>query len=351
MKETPKNLGFVMPAEWEKHSAIWLPWPHDKISFPKLKKVEDATVNIIKAIHEHEDVELLVLNEEMKKHACAKLEKAGVNLKKITFHVVDYMNAWMRDCGPTFIKNRETHELAWIKWNYNVYGEKFPELLIDNEAMLKLRGKISGRMFEPGIILEGGAIEVNGNGALLTTEQCLLNPNRNPNLSRDDIEKYLRDYLGVHKIIWLKKGLVGDHTDGHIDDIARFVGTNKIICAYEENQSDENYQILEDNYQALLKVTDNYNKPFEVIKLPMAHLTYSDDKPFDAGTKAAASYTNFYIGNKVVLAPIYKDPNDKKAIEIIQSCFPNHKVVGIDCSDVIYGGGAIHCMTQQQPVA
>jgi agmatine deiminase len=350
MIQTPKQLGFIMPAEWEKHSAIWLAWPHDKISFPKLEKVEDAVVAIIKAIHEHEDVELLVLDEPMKSRASSKLLEANVNLTKITFHVVDYMDAWMRDCGPMFIKNPVTHELGWVKWVYNVYGGKFPDLLKDNDVMLKLRGKISARMFEPGIVMEGGAIEVNGNGVLLTTEQCLLNPNRNPNLNRDEIEKYLRDYLGANKIIWLKRGLFNDHTDGHIDDVAKFVSINKIVCAYEENPADENYKILEENYQALLKVTDSFNKPFEIVKLPMAHLKYNDDKPFEAGQKAVASYTNFYIGNKTVIAPIYNDPNDAKALEIIQSCFPERKIVGIDCSDLIYGGGAIHCMTQQQPL-
>jgi len=349
MTETPKQSGFHMPAEWEEHSAIWLAWPHDTISFPKLEKVENDVVKIISAIHPHEQVELLVLDAAMQKKVEEMLTNAGVDLKKITFHIVDYMDAWMRDCGPCFLKNSTTHETAWVKWTYNVYGNKFPNLLKDNEVMLKLRREINARMFEPEIVMEGGAIEVNGQGTLITTEQCLLNPNRNPNLTREQIEKYLREYLGVSKIIWLKQGLFGDHTDGHIDDVARFVSANKILCASEDNQEDENYSILKDCYEQLLKTTDKDNKPFEVVKLPMAHLKYSDDKPFEAGGKAAASYTNFYIGNGVVLAPTYNDPNDAKALEIIQSCFPDRKVVGIDCSDIIYGGGAIHCLTQQQP--
>jgi agmatine deiminase len=349
MTDTPKKLGFHMPAEWEEHSAIWLAWPHDKISFPKLGKVENDIVKIIATISPHEQVELLVLNEDMKIKAEGMLKQAAVDLNKITFHIVDYMDAWMRDCGPCFLKNPETYEQAWVKWTYNVYGEKFPDLLKDNEVMLKLRGKINARMFEPEIVMEGGAIEVNGQGTLITTEQCLLSPNRNPSLDKEKIEKYLRDYLGVSKIIWLKQGLFNDHTDGHIDDVAKFVSANKILCAYEENPEDENYAILQDCYQTLTKTTDINNKPFEVIKLPMAHLQYSQDKPFEAGQKAAASYTNFYIGNEVVLAPTYNDLNDAKALEIIQSCFPDRKVVGIDCSDIIYGGGAIHCLTQQQP--
>lgn len=255
----------------------------------------------------------------------------------------------MRDCGPCFLKNPQTNEPAWIKWTYNVYGGKFPNLLKDNEIMLKLRREINARMFEPGIVMEGGAFDVNGQGTLITTEQCLLNPNRNPNLNKEEIEKYLRDYLGVSKIIWLKKGLVGDHTDGHIDDVAKFVSENKIVCSWEADATDGNYKILEENYQALLKAADQNGKPFEVIKLPMAHMTYADDKPFEKGGKAPASYTNFYIGNETILAPTYNDPNDAKALEILQSCFPDRKVAPIDCSDIIYGGGAIHCMTQQQP--
>ena len=215
--------------------------------------------------------------------------------------------------------------------------------------MIALKNEVDAPMFQPGIVMEGGSFEVNGDGVLITTEQCLLNPNRNPNLNKDEIEKYLKDCLGVNKILWLTRGLVGDHTDGHIDDLARFVSKNKILVAFEDDEKDENYQILLDNYTILSDATDQDGSKFELVKLPMAHIVYDKSKPFEKGGKAPASYTNFYIGNNVVLAPTYNDSNDRKALEIIQSCFPDRKVVGIDCSDIIYGGGGIHCLTQQEP--
>jgi len=350
MTNTPLKSGFFMPAEWEKHSAVWLVWPHDEITFPdgRIKKVEKIYVEIIKHLHESEDVELLVLNEKMKSNVTEMLARAGVDALKITLHITDYADVWIRDYGPTFIKNPETRELAWIKWQYNAYNNKFPQLIKDNEVFFALRKDIDKRMFEPGILMEGGAIEVNGQGTALTTEQCLLS--RNPKLSKNEIEKLFKDYLGIKKIIWLKQGLPQDHTDGHMDELARFVSPNKILCAYEENQTDENFKILEANYQSLIKSTDNNNKPFEVVKLPVPHIIYDSNKPFEAEGKAPASYTNFYIGNEVVLASVFKDVNDQRALETLQSCFPNHKVIPIDCSDVIYGGGGVHCMTQQQPV-
>lgn len=338
-----------MPAEWEEHSAIWLAWPYDEITFPegRVEKIEKIYVEIIKNIHTSEDIELLVLNEQMKTKATQMIADAGINLSKITFHITDYADVWMRDYGPTFIKNPETRELAWVKWNYNAYNNKFPDLLKDNEVFFALRKTVDKRMFEPGILLEGGALEVNGSGVCLTTEQCLLA--RNPNFSKEQLENYLRGFLGVKKVIWLKQGLPHDHTDGHIDELARFVSSNKIVCAYEENREDENFKVLDDNYQALCKATDTNGNPFEVIKLQVPHITYDSNKPFEAGEPAPASYTNFYIGNEVVLASVFKDANDAAALEALQMCFPDKKVIGVDCSDVIYGGGGVHCMTQQQP--
>ena len=349
MKDSPLTLGYVMPAEWEPHSAIWLAWPHDEISFPDIKKTEKDVLQIIHAIHTYETVSLLVLDTSMQAYVSEMMEKEDIDISKIHFLVVDYMDAWMRDCGPCFVYNKETKEKTWIKWEYNAYGGKFPDLLKDNDVMIALKNEVDAPMFQPGIVMEGGSFEVNGDGVLITTEQCLLNPNRNPNLNKDEIEKYLKDCLGVNKILWLTRGLVGDHTDGHIDDLARFVSKNKILVAFEDDEKDENYQILLDNYTILSDATDQDGSKFELVKLPMAHIVYDKSKPFEKGGKAPASYTNFYIGNNVVLAPTYNDSNDRKALEIIQSCFPDRKVVGIDCSDIIYGGGGIHCLTQQEP--
>lgn len=347
MLDTPQKSGFIMPAEWEKHSAVWLAWPHDIITFSddKLIAVEQSYVEIIKNIHTSEDVELLVLNEETKTRVSGMLASAKINLSKITFHITDYDDVWIRDYGPTFIINRQDHELAWVKWHYNAYGNKFPELLKDNEVFFNLRRDVDKRMFEPGVIMEGGAIETNGQGIIITTEQCLLNKNRNPELNKNETEKYLNKFVSAKKVIWLKQGLANDHTDGHIDELARFVTPNKIVCAYEDDSTGENYKTLEENYQTLTKVTNLENKPFEIIKLPLPHMKYKD------GTTAPASYCNFYIGNNVVLTATFNDTNDAKALAILQSCFPDHKVIGIDCSNIIYGGGAIHCITQQQPLA
>lgn len=345
------SLGFTMPAEWEQHSALWLAWPYDKITFPngRVEKVEKAYVDIIKNIHASEPVELLVFDEKMKARAEAMLKKAGADTSKITFHLTDYADVWIRDYGPTFIKNSTTRELAWVKWQYNAYGNKFPDLLKDNEVFFNLRRTLDKRMFEPGILNEGGAIETNGQGVILTTEECLLNTNRNQNISKEEMEKCLLDYLGAKKIIWLKQGLAGDHTDGHIDELARFVSPTKILCAYEENPTEANFKILNDNYKMLIKAADAMGSPFEVVKLQIPHVTYDLNKPFEAGGKAPVSYTNFYIGNEVVLASVFGDTNDSAAIAAIQACFPDRKVIPIDCTDIIYGGGGVHCMTQQQP--
>ncbi|MDP2932800.1 MAG: agmatine deiminase family protein, partial [bacterium] len=308
-----------MPAEWEHHSAVWLSWPYDDTTFPgRVHKAEEVFVQMIKALHETEAIELIVLNEAMLERVQSTLESVGVNISKVNFHITDYADVWIRDYGPTFITNNQINELAWIKWHYNAYGKSvdpyFGLVMKDNEVFFNLRKEIDKRMFEPGIVMEGGAIEVNGEGVLLTTEQCLLNKNRNPNLNKAQAERILSDNLGVHKIIWLKEGLFNDHTDGHIDEIARFVAPNKIICAYEEDANDENFQILDTNYQVLKNSTDHEGKPFEVIKLPMPHMNYEaghslhstgPQDPSKKNTeteKASVSYCNFYIGNKVVLA-------------------------------------------------
>lgn len=346
MAVTPKQLGFVMPAEWEKHSATWLAWPYDKTTFPKgIEGVEKTFCKIIKSLEGGERVELVVLDNQMQNRAENLLKNFGADLANVAFHRAVFVDVWVRDYGPIFLINREQKDLAWVKWEYNAYGKAedlyFTDLLKDNKVFNILNP--DGEKFIAKMILEGGSVEINGTGVLLTTEQCLLNPNRNKELDKQQIENYLQDYLGASKIIWLKKGLVNDHTDGHIDDVAKFVSPNKILCAYEDNIEDENFEILNNNYQVLKNSTDQNGKPFELIKLPMPHMKYDD------GEKAPVSYCNFYIGNKVVLVPTFADKNDESAIEIIQSCFPDRKVVAIDCREIIYGGGAIHCMTQQQP--
>jgi len=345
-------MNYRMPAEWEPHSAIWLAWPYDEIAFPKrVKKAEEAVIKMIAAIHTSELVELLVLDEAMKAKAEKLLTASLVDLKKISFRTADYLGGWMRDSGGLWVKNGRG-DLKLVDFSFNAWGNKFPDLQKDALLPTKISSWLNLPIDNPEIIIEGGSIEINGQGMCLATEQCLLNENRNLGKTKKDIEKYLADYLGIKKTIWLYRGLVNDHTDGHVDELAKFVGTNKILCAYEDDPKDANYAILKNNYETLQASVNLEGQPFEVVKLPMPHVYFKDAAVgLKEDAKAPASYINFYIGNSVILAPVYNDQNDAKALKIIQSCFPERKVVGIDCSDIIYGGGAIHCMTQQQPAS
>ncbi len=346
MISTPQQLGFHMPAEWEKHSAVWLAWPFDKTTFTKgVDRAEKTFCEIIKALEGSEIVELLVPDKTIQNRAKNLLKAFGNDLANVKFHQVAFTDVWIRDYGPFFLINRQHNKLAWVKWRYNAYGKAedpyFSNLLKDNEVFNIL--KPAGKKFIADIVLEGGGLEVNGLGSLLATKQTLLNRNRNPNLNDIQLRRYLNDYLGVNNIIWLEKGLINDHTDGHVDNVARFVSSRRIFVAYEENREDENFKILDDNYKVLTSARDQDGQSFEVIKLPLPHMNYDNNQ------KAPVSYTNFYIGNTVVLVPTFQDRNDEKAIQIIQSYFPKHKVLGIECREIIYGGGSIHCLTQPQP--
>ncbi len=337
-----KISNYLMPAEWEPHEAVWLAWPYDEITFPdRVESAEDTFVDMIKALEGSERVELLVLDEEMKESAREKLAAGGVGKGAVIFRMTDYADVWLRDTGPIFV--RDGGRKVITKWIFNSWGGKFEELLKDGEIPAKIAKWKNLPLVKAGLVVEGGAVDVNGTGVCLTTEQCLLNENRNPGMTKGDVEKFLGEYLGVEKTIWLGEGLLNDHTDGHIDEIARFVSRDTIVCAFEDDEGDENYATLRANYEILSAATGLDGKPFEIIKLPMPHVRYDD------GEKAPVSYTNFYIGNKVVLAPVFNDGNDETALEILGECFPGRKLIPIDCSDIIYGGGSIHCMTQQEP--
>jgi len=343
-EETPLRLGYHMPAEWERHEAIWLAWPYDLDSFPDIEKVEDAYVSIIKAIHRFETVNLLVKDEPMLDRVVAILKKASVDLQKVRFHVVGYADVWFRDYGPTFVVTREKEQsrLAIVTWIFNAWGEKYPELMGDSRIPCQINDDLKLECFMPGIVLEGGSVDVNGEGTVLTTEQCLLNENRNPGLGKEEIETYLKEYLGARKVIWLKQGIAGDDTDGHVDDVARFVNLTTVLCSYEDDPEDENYLALKENYEILSKESDQDGNPLKVIKLPMPGRV-------GAGRRLPASYANFYIGNEVVLVPVFGHKNDSKALKIIQEVFPDRKVAGINCREMVHGLGTIHCISQQQP--
>nr|WP_303716283.1 agmatine deiminase family protein [Methanoculleus marisnigri] len=339
---TPAGSGYRMPAEWEPHDAVWLSWPHDRETFPDLATVEAAYVEMIAALRGSETVSLLVTDEKMQIRVKAMLEEEGVDTGGIRFHVVDYADVWFRDYGPTFVVNRKAGSLAMVNWIFNAWGEKYPALMEDTRVPLFMNREMGLPVFTPGIVLEGGSIEVNGCGTVITTEACLLNPNRNPRLSREEIEAYLEAYLGAGHVIWLKRGIAGDDTDGHIDDIARFVNPTTVLCALEENEDDENYALLQENYEILRASTDQDGNPLTVVPLPMPGRV-------GGAERLPASYANFYIGNSVVLVPVFGHPNDEVALARIRQVFPGRKVVGIDCTAMVAGLGAIHCISQQQP--
>ncbi len=340
---TPERLGFCMPAEWDPHEAIYLAWPHDPATFPgRVDAAESAYVEIIRAIHDCEHVELFVLPGSLARVENI-LRKAGISMSCVTFHPVEYADVWFRDYGPIFIRSEITGEIAMTHWKFNAWGEKYGELISDTGIPAVINSQLGLKRFVPGIVLEGGSIDVNGKGTLLTTSQCLLNKNRNPHLSRKEIERYLGDYLGANHIIWLGEGIAGDDTDGHIDDIARFCNPTTVLAVVEDDPADENYMPLMENYEILLSSTDQDGNRLEVIKLPTPGFFG------DSHGRLPASYANFYIGNHTVLVPVFGHANDSRALGIIGECFPGRTVRGIYAGDLVHGLGTIHCMSQQKP--
>lgn len=335
-RETPKALGYAMPAEWERHEAIWLAWPHDAESFGEgLPKVEDAYALVISEIHKSERVELLVTGESMRARVRTKLERAKIDPARVRFHEFPYADVWIRDYGPTFVTKKGA-PLGAVRWVFNAWGGKYKELLGDTKAPSVILKDLGAAVFEPGVILEGGSIEVDGAGTVLATKQCLLNKNRNPTLSRARIEAVLRNHLGVSRVVWLGEGIAGDDTDGHIDDVARFFAKGKVLCAVEDDKSDENYAPLKACAAALAK-------DFDVLTLPMP------DPVAAAGRRLPASYANFYVGNGVVLAPVFGAKQDAAALGVLEKAFPGRRVAAIPCREWVRGLGAVHCGSQQQP--
>ena len=366
----PVELGYRMPAEWHRHSATWLSWPKDPETWPaRVPQVEEIFLKMMAALAPHETVNLLVDGEETEVSVRARSTFPGA--ENIHYRRIPTVDSWIRDYGPTFLLSDTLqfvadcgkkplneandklkyvgHPLAYNDWIFNAWGDKYEELKKDDSIPARLEGLLKVPRFEPGIVMEGGSIEVNGAGCVLTTEQCLLNPNRNPHLNRNEIEQYLKNYLGVEKVLWLGEGIVGDDTDGHIDDIARFVSPNVIVCAIEEDPQDANYELLQDNLKRLKLMTDAKDRPFEIVTLPMPGVvggTSTDSRNLD---RLPASYANFYIANNVVLAPIFGHGNDTRALEVLQTVFPDRQVIGINCEPLVWGMGTIHCITQQQP--
>ncbi|MFH1725637.1 MAG: agmatine deiminase family protein [Elusimicrobiota bacterium] len=333
-----------MPAEWEPHEAIWLSWPHDEESYPDLPRVEETFAEIIAAIQDSERVRLFVTGEAMRERAARLMRARGADPERVRFFTADYADIWIRDYGPIFVVDRERGKRAMTHWVFNAWGGKYEELKGDTRVPESILAAMPMPRFRPGVVLEGGAIDVNGRGALLTTEQCLLNPNRNPGLGREEIEGRLRDYLGAEHVVWLKEGIAGDDTDGHVDDIARFVAKDTVVCAWEDDVSDPNHAVLMEDYELLRRATDQDGRPLTIVKLPMPGVVARRD-----GGRLPASYANFYIGNKTVLVPTFAHANDRRALSILAELFGGRDVVGIDCRALVHGLGTIHCASQQEP--
>jgi agmatine deiminase len=341
--KTPADLGYRIPAEWEPHSATWLSWPRrEGISFPdSFDQVLPALREMVGALTESESVCINVVNGAHEAEARSVLDSLP-HQECITYYEIPTNEPWCRDHGPIFLTRDVDPKLAIVDWDYNAWGNKYPPFDLDEVVPTRVAELLEVPVFYPKMILEGGSIEVNGKGALLTSESCLLNKNRNPNLSREEIEKRLRDFLGVKDVLWLGDGIEGDDTDGHIDDLARFVSENKVVTVVEEDSDDANYKPLQENLARLREMKIDGRK-IDIELLPMPK------KIVREGMRMPASYANFYIANKVVLVPTFADPADKMALSILGKCFPNRRVVGIDCRELIWGLGTFHCLTQQQP--
>jgi agmatine deiminase len=341
--EVPFGLGFSMPAEWAKHDSTWLAWPKNPLTFPPeiLPKVELAYVRMIEALARGERVDLLVDDERAEHHVRSMLSS-----KNVSFHETKSADVWMRDYGPIFVKRKDGRKgtVAATKWEFNAWGKKYDDLLPDNATGLEVARSSGLRIFETGVVLEGGSIDVNGRGTLMTTEQCLLNKNRNPHLGKAQIEHLLYEYLGATDVVWLKKGVAGDDTDGHVDDIARFVDENTVICMTEEDTRDVNHPALKQNQALLSRFEDDLGRRLEVVPIAMPREVDGEDG------RLPASYANFYVGNSSVLVPVFGDARrDSAALETISEFFQGRTIVPVDSRELVYGFGGVHCVTQQQP--
>ena len=340
---TPAQLGYRMPAEWEPHAGTWLTWPRrEGISFPDLyDRIPPILAAMVRALAEDEGVFINVWDATMEAEVRSVLTQHDALNDRVEFHHHPAYEPWCRDHGPVFVVN--TSQRAVLNWGYNAWGEKYPPYDLDNavpEHIASVRGL---PCFTPDMILEGGSIEVNGQGTLITTESCLLNPNRNPALDRAAIEQRLSDYLGVRKVLWLGEGIAGDDTDGHVDDLTRFVDAQTVVTAVEPDSQHPNYPPLQVNLQRLQAMCTQDGDSLRVIELPMP-------KPvLDKGERLPASYANFYIGNRTVLMPAFGQSRDADAQAILQQCFPSRRVLPLDSTNLIRGRGSFHCLTQQEP--
>jgi agmatine deiminase len=346
MTRTPAELGYHMPAEWEPHRGTWLSWPHKEASWPgRFAPVPPLFARMVGELAAGEEVHINVAGPAMEHDVRRLLADEGTGTGNVFFHHHPTNDAWCRDNGPVFIERAvgSRREQAIVDWHFNAWGGKYPPWDLDDVVPTRIARELDLPVFTPGIVMEGGSIDVNGRGTLLTTEACLLNPNRNPHLSRREIERYLQDYLGVRHILWLGDGIEGDDTDGHVDDLTRFVDERTVVTVVEDDPRDANYAPLQDNLERLSRMTDQDGRSLCIERLPMPPALQHD------GQRLPASYANFYIGNEVVLVPGYEPERDAAARATLQRLFPTRRAVVIDCTDLVWGLGAFHCVTQQWP--
>jgi len=343
----PKELGYYFPAEFAPHTATWLSFPHKEESWPgKIDNIYPYYAEFVKTLAQSERVCINVNNEAMKSFAIGHLERAGADLQSIQFYFHPTNDAWCRDHGPAFLINPNAKQKKVIvDWNYNAWGNKYPPYDLDDLIPTLIAQDYNIPVFYPNMVMEGGSVEFNGKGTLLTSTSCLLNANRNPHLTKKQIEGYLINYYGVEQILWIEEGIVGDDTDGHIDDTVRFVNDDTVLAVVEKNKADENFDLLQRNLKQLRQMRLPNGKQLNIAELPMPNAVYWQNQ------RLPASYANFYIANKFVIVPTYRCKQDAEALDIIQQYFPTRKVIGIDSTEIIWGLGSFHCLSQQEPAA
>lgn len=342
--KTPLEFGFRMPAEWEPHEATWTSWPFDDDLWEGfLEETRADFAGMVAVIARFEKVIINVRDEETERDARARLQAAGVDFGNITFNPLPLDDVWFRDNGPLFVRDRHGR-VALTDWEFNAWGGKYAPWDDDNAAPARLAELLNMKRFDIPFVMEGGALEINSEGVCLTTRSCLQSQERNPELDEPAIEKLLQDNLGVRNVVWLEEGLEGDHTDGHIDTITRWVDDRTIVTSTEEDTDDPNHRVMLLNLERLKSLRDPRGEPYRVVELPLPARRMEL-----LGTRLALSYANFYIGNGFVVVPTYQDVNDGRALEILRGLFPGREVIGANATGLITGGGAFHCVTQQQP--
>lgn len=342
----PARLGLRWPAEWEPHAATWLSWPHNPETWPAgLAPVEEAFDRMVEALVPGEDVHISVSNEAMAERVAARLDRLGSTAeRRTTLHQIPTDDAWVRDHGPVFLV-ADDGSRALLDFRFDAWGGKYPPWDRDDAVPAAVAARLALPRFRVDAVLEGGSVDGDGRGTVLTTEACLLHGNRGPGRTREAMEELLARTLGARQVVWLGDGVEGDDTDGHIDDLARFVAPGRVVCAVEADAADPNAAPLADNHERLRRARDAEGRLLEVVELPMPAPMHA------GGARCPASYANFYVANACVLVPVFGDASDARAVAILAECFADRQVVGIPCREVVAGLGAVHCLTQQEPAA